>query len=349
MKPGNNTTRLIIGCLIGLGFLYLAGRKVDFSLMWEAFTRVNYWFVLLAIPVVFLSHVLRALRWRYLMDPIKSLDVAGLFSALLIGYMANILMPAHLGELVRAYVLGKKRGVSASSTFATIVVERIIDVFALLLLMVFAILLYPFPAWINKAGYAMLVGTAGLFVFLILLKRHFAFFERVLKLLFRPLPKSWEEKLAAGIRSFVVGIVPLRRGRDYLVVSILSVVIWGCYGFILHLILHAFDFMGVYHLPWWTSLIVLVVTTIGIVVPSSPGYVGTYHWLCQISLGMFGVPGGPALSFAILTHGVNFLPVLIAGLILAYYEGVEIFQVRDKSDSAKACEATPGAKCKFEH
>jgi uncharacterized protein (TIRG00374 family) len=335
MTMGSNRSRLIIGCVIGAGFLYLAGRQVDFTLMWEAFTKVNYWFVLLALPVIFLSHFLRALRWRYLMDPIKSVDVASLFSALLIGYMANILMPAHLGEFLRAYVLGKKRAVSASSTFATIVVERIIDVFALLLLMVFAILLYPFPDWINAAGYAMLAGTVALFVCLLLLKKYFAFFERLLDLVFRPLPKGLKERLKRGIKSFVLGIVPLRRGRDYVVVGVLSVVIWACYGFIIHLVLHAFDFVSVYHLPWSTSLIVLVVTTIGVVVPSSPGYVGTYHWLCQVSLAMFGVPGGPAFSFAILVHGVSFLPVLIAGLILAYYEGVEIFRAQDKAGSLK--------------
>lgn len=336
MKLGSNRNRLIIGCLIGLAFLYLAGRKVDFHLMWEALTRVHYGFVLLAVPVIFFSHFLRALRWRYLMIPIKSVDVASLFSALLIGYMANILMPAHLGELLRAYVLGKKREVSASSTFATIVVERIIDVFALLLLMVFAILLFPFPAWINTAGYAMLIGTVLLFAILILVKKYFPFFERFLRVFLQPLPKSMQEKLERGIRSFVLGIVPLRGGWDYLVVAVLSVVIWACYGFIIHLVLNAFDFVSLYHLPWSTSLIVLVITTIGVVVPSSPGYVGTYHWLCQVSLAMFSVPADPALSFAILTHGVNFLPVLIAGLILAYYEGVEIFRVDNKSAPPKA-------------
>jgi glycosyltransferase 2 family protein len=330
MKPGSSRSRLIIGCVIGVAFLYLAARKVDFSLMWAAFTKVNYGFVVLAVPVIFFSHFMRALRWRYLMDPIKRIDVASLFSALLIGYMANILMPAHLGELLRAYVLGKKRGVSASSTFATIVMERIIDVFALLLLMVFAVLIYPFPGWVNKAGYAMLGGTVGLFVFLILLKRYFAFFERFLNVCFSFLPRGLHEKLGRGVRSFVLGIVPLRRRWDYPIVAVLSVAIWACYGFIIHLVLYAFDFTSVYHLPWSTSLIVLVITTIGIVVPSSPGYVGTYHWLCQISLAMFGVPAGPALSFAILTHGVNFLPVLIVGLILAYYEGVEIFRVQER-------------------
>jgi len=341
MSLGTNKARLIVGCLTGAAFLYLAGREVDFGLMWEAFTRVNYWFVFLAVPVIFLSHFLRVLRWRYLMDPIKRVDVASLFSALLIGYMANILMPAHLGELLRAYVLGKKRGVSASSTLATIVVERIIDVFALLLLMVFAILLYPFPQWINKTGYAMLAGTLVLFVFLILLKKYFPFFERFLRLFLKPLPKGVRERVGQGINSFVLGIVPLRGRWDYLVVSVLSVVIWVCYGFIIHLVLYAFDFLELYRLPWWTSLIVLVVTTIGVVVPSSPGYVGPYHWLCQVSLAMFAVPAGPALSFAILLHGVNFLPVLIVGLILAYYEGVEIFRVQNRSSPAKDGWANP--------
>lgn len=333
MNLRSNRTRLIIGCLIGLGFLWLAGRNVEFGLMREAFAKVHYGFLLLAVPVIFFSHFLRAFRWRYLLDPIQRVDTASLFSALIIGYMANILMPAHLGEFLRAYVLGKKKGVSASAAFATIVVERIIDVFALLLLMVFAILFYPFPDWINKAGYAMLVGTVGLFVFLILLKKHFAFFERFLNLLFGLFPVGLNEKLGRGIRSFVLGVVPLRGASDYLVVAVLSVWIWSCYGFIIHLVLHAFDFVSTYHLPWWTSLIVLVVTTIGVVVPSSPGYVGTYHWLCQVSLAMFAIPGDPALSFAILTHGVNFLPVLILGLILAYREGVEIFRVQDKGRS----------------
>ena len=108
MNPGSNATRLIIGCLIGLAFLYLAVRQVDFALMWEAFTKVNYWFVLLAVPVIFFSHFLRALRWRYLMDPIRRVDLGSLFSALLIGYMANILMPATWVSFCAPTCLGKR-------------------------------------------------------------------------------------------------------------------------------------------------------------------------------------------------------------------------------------------------
>lgn len=322
MGFGNNRIRMTIGCLVGLIFLYLAFRNVDFRQMWEAFGRANYWYVLVVLMVMFVSHYLRVLRWRYLLEPIKRIDIASLFSSLIIGYMANVVTPAHLGELLRAYVLGKKRGVSASSALATIVVERILDVFALLAIMVLAIFLYPFPGWVKSAGYIMLAGTIFLFLFLVLLKKSYARVRPALQVLMRPMPSHYQEKTWDLIEHFMQGIVPLKSRIDYGIVLVLSVLIWVCYGLIFHLGLQAFDFYHLYHLPWLTSLILLVITTIGVVVPSSPGYVGTYHYLCQVSLALFGVPSSPALSFATAIHGISFLPVLIAGLILSYYEGL---------------------------
>ena len=119
----------------------------------------------------------------------------------------------------------------------------------------------------------------------------------------------------------------LKNCGDYVKVSLLSVLIWVCYTLVFYFSLHAFDFIRPFQLPWLASLTLLVITTIAVVVPSSPGYVGTYHYLCQISLAMFGVPAGPALSFGVVVHAVNFLPVFAVGLIFAYYEGVAIFKV----------------------
>ena len=322
MAVSGNKIRLVAGCLIGAAFLYLSFRKVDFGQMWDAFGKANYWYVFVILVVMFFSHYLRVLRWRLLLDPIRHLDIGSLFSSLIIGYMANVITPAHLGELLRAYILGKKRSVSASSALATIVVERILDVFALLAIMVLAIFLYPFPGWVKSAGYLMLAGALGLFVILILLKKSYSRVRPVLEFLMRPLPGHFQERVWEFIDRFVEGLMPLKARIDYVVVFVHSVLIWVCYGLILHLGLQAFDFYSLYHLPWLTSLILLVITTIGVVVPSSPGYVGTYHWLCQVSLGLFGVPTSPALSFAAAVHVISFFPVLVAGLILSYYEGL---------------------------
>ncbi|PKN30413.1 MAG: hypothetical protein CVU64_03385 [Deltaproteobacteria bacterium HGW-Deltaproteobacteria-21] len=333
MSFSGNKLKLIIGCLIGAVFLYLSFRNVNFTQMWEAFTRANYWYMLAVLAVMFISHYLRVLRWRVLLDPIKRIDVGSLFSSLIIGYMANAFTPAHLGELLRAYVLGKKRGVPASSALATIVVERILDIFALLGVMVLAIFVYPFPGWVKHAGYIMLLGSLCLFLFLILLKKSYDRIRRPMDFLMRPLQVHLREKVWEVLERFVEGIVPLKSRGDYPVVAVLSLLIWICYGFIFHLTLLAFDFYSIYHLPWMASLILLVITTIGIVVPSSPGYVGTYHYLCQVSLALFGVPASPALSYATAVHAISFAPVLIAGLILSYYEGLGFMKSAPGVDS----------------
>ncbi|MFH0844397.1 MAG: lysylphosphatidylglycerol synthase transmembrane domain-containing protein [Pseudomonadota bacterium] len=331
LNLGKNKIRLILGYLIGILFIYLAVRKVDFAQMGMALKRVNFYTLLPAIPVLFLSHYLRALRWRYLLDPIRHLDIYPLFSSLIIGYTANLFMPAHLGEILRAYILSKKRGISGSAIFATIVVERIIDVLTLLALMLVAIMVYPFPRWLKTSGYIMFAGTLLLLAFLILLKKFSLKIRPVLRIALRPLPQHLQEKSWDLLERFTSGISLLKQARDYPVVAILSLVIWACYGLIFYLTLHAFDFVRPFQLPWSASLILLVITTIGVVIPSSPGYVGTYHYLCQVSLTMFGVLPGPALSFAAVVHGINFLPVLMAGLILSYFEGFKIFKIKDPS------------------
>ena len=317
--------KLWIGLFISALFLYLAFRKVDFGQMLEALRKANYWYLLPAILILFLSHFLRALRWRYLLDPIKRLDIGSLFSSLIIGYGANTITPAHLGEVLRAYVLGKTREISMGSTLATIVMERIIDVFSLLVLMFLAILIHPFPDWVVKSGYIMFAATLALFLFLIFFKKLGSRTESLLRVILKPVPERIGYKIEGGIEKFFSGILPLKRWHDYVTVVILSAAIWACYALAFHFGLQAFDLTKTFHLPWYTSFVLLVITTISIVVPSSPGYVGPYHYLCQVSLAMFGVPASPALSYAVVFHAFNFLPVLGLALFLASYKGMRIY------------------------
>ncbi len=321
--------KLVTGILISALCMYLAFRNVDMGEMWQAFNKANYWYMLPAIAAIFFSHFFRALRWRYLLDPIRRLDTTSLFSSLLIGYAANTFMPAHLGEVLRAYVLSKKRQIPMSPVFATIVIERIIDVFSLLALMLLALFIYPFPDWVIKSGYIMFAGTIGLLMFLIFLKTATSSTMRFIGFVMKPLPKSFEHKTNAMLEKFLAGILPLKRWHDYITAGFLSLMIWTSYGLVFFFCLHAFDFVAPYKLEWSTSLILLVITTIAVVVPSSPGYVGTYHYLCQITLAMFGISAGPGLSFATVAHGINILPVFIVGLFFAHFEGMAILKISE--------------------
>jgi glycosyltransferase 2 family protein len=324
MRSMRQGLRAGIGILISAAFIYLAFRRVDFSRMLESFRSADYGYLGPILFILFASHYLRALRWRYFLDPVTRLDTGSLFVALMIGYAANVVMPAHLGEIVRAHVLSKKRPVSMGCAFGTIVVERIIDVFALLLLLALSLMIHPFPGWVVASGYVMFCGALFLFAALVFSAKYEHQAIKALRLILKPLAPRFSERIALWVSLFLGGIVPLKRRLDYLVVGGLSAAIWICYGLTFHFCLYAFNFVETYNLVWYVALVLLVITTISVVVPSSPGYVGAFHYLCQVGLGLFGVPAAPALSYATVAHAVCFLPVFVVGLALANYEGMSM-------------------------
>ena len=328
MKKITENWKLIVGLLVGLFFLYLAFRKVDFNQMLEAFASTNYWYVITSVGIILFSHWLRAWRWRYLLEPIKKVGTGPLFSSLVIGYMGNLFLPAHLGEFLRAYVVGRKYQVPASSVFGTVVVERIIDAFTLLALMAFTFIVFPFPHWVRTSGYITFVMIVVLSIVLVLMNTYrlqtFSIMEKITK----PFPARITLRINGLLHAFLDGIVPLRKGRHYVSVTILSIAIWLCYVYSVQLAFYAFSFVKTYSLPWSAALVVLVITTVGIIVPSSPGYIGTYHFLCLLSLNLFGVPDSPALSFAFVFYAVNFLPILVLGLVFVSWEGITLRSIR---------------------
>lgn len=318
--------KLALGLALGVVFVYLAVRDVDVRRMLIAMRQADYKYVLLAVTVLMASHFLRALRWRYFLAPLKIVKTGALFSALLIGYAANSFVPAHLGEVLRAFVIGKKQNISASATFASIVVERTVDVISLIGAMALVLIVHPFPEWVERSAYIMLFGALLLLTVLIGCKRFEKQTASLIRASLKPLPKSIAHRLESLAADFFAGIVPLRSSGDYLRVAILSLAIWFCYAAAYYACFMAFDLSDTYDLPWYVGLVVLVVTTVSIVIPSTPGYVGTYHYLCQLSLMWFGVPASEALSFAVVAHAVSILPVTAAGLVAANYEGVAIYR-----------------------
>jgi uncharacterized protein (TIRG00374 family) len=124
---------LIIGLAITAGALYYTLHNVSMKDLAASFKTVDYIYMIPAVFILLLSFLLRALRWRILISPMKEVNVRDLFSPLMVGYMANIL-PARAGELIRAYLLGKKHGIPFSGAFASIIVERLFDIVAILLL-----------------------------------------------------------------------------------------------------------------------------------------------------------------------------------------------------------------------
>jgi uncharacterized protein (TIRG00374 family) len=325
--------KIIVGVALSLLFIFLAFRQVNFSQMGQAFTSADYWLLAPILAFIFLSILLRAWRWQYLLVPIQQVKLQVLFASLAVGYMANTFLPAHLGEVVRAYHARGKTGIAASAIFATIVVERLIDIFALLLLMGLALVVFPFPGWVQKSGVIMLLLVAGLFALLLVMKKFRRQTLAASDRLTGFLPATVSRKINGLLDQFLNGIVALERAGHYSVVGVLSILIWVCYALTFQLLFYAFDFVNLYHLPWTAALVALVITTISVVVPSSPGYIGSYHFLCQLSLGLFAIPKGPALSYAFVLHAVNIFPVFFLGLFILSREKISLAAIaKEKHD-----------------
>jgi len=131
----------IVGILISIICSWLFARKIEWSHLSTALQEANYIYIIPTIIVIFLSHYLRAVRWSVLISPIKRVSVLNLFSATMIGFMANSILPARVGEIIRPVVVARRENIKVTTAFATVVMERLFDVLSII---VFASLLFFF-------------------------------------------------------------------------------------------------------------------------------------------------------------------------------------------------------------
>lgn len=327
-----------VGLLLGALGVGLAVRGVDLAQVGAALLRADLAWIAAAAAVMMASHYLRALRWRLFLAPIAAAQTGPLFSALMIGYAANTFVPAHLGELLRAAVAARRLAIPAGAAMATIVVERLVDVLSLIAVMALVVMIHPFPAWVVHGGRLMLAFALAGLGLLFGLKRFTPQILRLVRRLARPLPSAAAERIEAAAAGFLDGVVPLGDAGRYAAVALLSLAIWVGYAGVYYACLIGFDLAAGYRIPWSAGLVVLVFTTVSVVIPSTPGYVGTFHYLCQTALVMFGVPAAEALSYAVAAHLVGVLPVTVAGVVYANIEGVRLL----RRPAAPAMKAPPG-------
>ena len=141
MKLDKKIVLFIAGILISIGCSWLFARKIEWSQLNVAFREAKYIYIMPTIIIIFISHYVRAVRWSTLIAPVKNVTVLNLFSATMIGFMANNVLPARIGEIIRAVIVAKKEKIKMTTSFATVVMERIFDV---LTIIVFASLLFLF-------------------------------------------------------------------------------------------------------------------------------------------------------------------------------------------------------------
>ncbi|MBI3004160.1 MAG: flippase-like domain-containing protein [Ignavibacteriales bacterium] len=324
--------RTVIGFLLAVVFLYLAFRGTSLSDLWNSLLGANYLLVSLLIPVTIIGFWLRMLRWEYLLSPIKSnMSRRNLFSAVMIGYMVNNVLP-RVGELMRPYVIGRLENISKSSAFGSVVVERILDFMTFYLLVVLVMVLYPgmLDPFINYFHFSrpLLITVAATLFFLFV----FLFFKgepvfKVLSGVSRILPQRTREKVDRIRDSFLSAFGVAKMREHFAAIVILSLLLQATYAAGLYIPFFAFDAITQLNLDFGASVVLLTISSIAYVLPA-PGAMGTYHSLLTLALvNLYNADRVAALSFSIVTHEVGYIVTMIVGLTYFLKDHVRVSEV----------------------
>lgn len=198
--------RFIIGLLISGLLSYFAFKGVDWTILKESLTQMDYRYLLSVIPLNLLIQWMRSYRWGLILKPIKALDQGTLFSITSVGLMGGILLPARTGEFLRSHLISQQKQVDLRLALATVVVERVLDGLTIMGFFVWVILFIPLPPWVHRAGYlclAVFLSALSLLIFAVKWKEGTLNLVRSLTKVF---PRRTQNAIHAFIYSFTQGL-----------------------------------------------------------------------------------------------------------------------------------------------
>lgn len=321
---------VVLGIVISMTFVLVIFHQVDLTKLTAAIQSVNAFPLILAAVLLIFTHLIRSWRWRYLMEPVKPMSIQPLFSAISIGFLANMLLPAHAGEVVRAYVISRKERVSTIASLATVVVARVADFVSILLILIILLNVMKLPEEMASVSEKLRVGGyLSVLIGVILVSGLWLMMARtvqtihLIRVCVAFLPVRWLDRLSDVLTSFSVGLQALKKGHHMVAIFVLSLFLWTVVGLSNMLVLHAFNLQ----LPVYAAFLILIVQTLGVLIPSAPGFIGTYHAAVIASLAVFGVVHELALSVALVMHATFFFPFIIVGLIFLWKESLSLHEL----------------------
>ncbi len=319
--------RFWLGLALSGAATYLAVRAIDPDQVHHVLGAANPAWMTLALASVVATVGAKAARWRALYPGAGGRPrLRALIMALLIGMMANLLVPARVGELARIYVVERLEGQSKALSLSTIVIEKWVDLVMLLLAFAGLLLFLSWPAWLVAwgRGLAWLAGalTAALIGALFLLNQMHPLAERAASLL----PARWGDRIMDGWRAVQMGLAALRSAPQMGALLSWTLLVWLLSVGTNWLLLRALA------LPpsLLIALTLLVILQAGSALPSSPAKIGVFHYLTMLGLGLFHIPQDAALAFAVWLHLVVVILLIGLGILCLIWVSLRDDQ-RDRS------------------
>ncbi len=329
--------RTVLGLLITGVLLWWLLKGVDLVEVWSEIRNGNFWLLGLAVAIATGTFFLRALRWKVLLDPSHSgTSLRSRWAAVNIGFMANNLLPARLGEFVRAYALARLEPIPVSGAFGSLVVERFLDGLIIVLFLFVAMAAPGFPAEGSLGELAPVAQGVALTLLVLLL-------VMVLLLLFPRTVVGWAERIAThlpqsaarlvvdALEAFLDGLKVFQKPGPLLVAFLWSVVVWAWQTLAFWVGFRAFGIDVGYD----TALFVNSAVAFAVSLPAAPGFFGTFHLGVRLGLGVYGIPAASTLAFAFGFHLGGFIPVTLIGLYYATRLGISVEEMGKSEETVE--------------
>ena len=302
---------IILGWIITILILVYIVSKLDFSQFINHLKKVSYFDLFILTIIYLIGFIVRGIRTKIMLP---SLNFKQALGGIFLGYAANNVLPARLGEVLRAQVIGKHSNISRSTTLSNILVERILDGVAIVVLLFWGSFALTLPDWANKLKLVGLIIFSVAILGLVLVN----FLNQKYKFKF---PDNF---IGNFIKNFLEGFrLSLKTPLTFFIVLFISVLIWGIESLMFYYGLVIFDLPKSLHL----ACFVLGTVNLAALIPSSPGAVGLFEGTAIKTLEIFGVSMPLALAYSSVIHACQLIPVIFIGLGFMKYFGLKSLKI----------------------
>ena len=343
-----------IGITISTILIFLFLFTVDVHRMLGALSSVNYVYIAPAVGMYLVSTYFRAFRWKVLLSGIKPISTRRLFPVVVVGYMANNLLPMRLGEFVRAYYIGEREGISKASALVTVFVERVFDALSLLFFITVIAMFTPLTdlgnvldkqfgiPWPIIAG-VISVSFIGTLAMLVLFAIYPSMAKKLTFILTRPFPNFIQTTAFNMIVDSLDGLKSLEKADVLGLIFLLSIPIWISEATVFLIIGLPFGFHNLhssFEAMIVNMILVTSVTNIGSSIPAAPGGIGLFEIIARETLvmGPFAeIDRATAAGFAVVVHATLLLPMIILGQVILWAGHMSLKRLSQKQpwDEAK--------------
>jgi uncharacterized protein (TIRG00374 family) len=328
--------------LLAIALLAWFLRDADLGDVWAQVRLARVDMLVSAFVAVILTYVIRAWRWRYLLRPIGPTRFRTAFRTTVIGFAALGVLPARAGDVLRPYLLARQEGLSAPAIFATVVMERVLDMIAVLAMLAFFVWGVADDTMLSVAllrpiQISSVIGGVIAVVLMLLMWVLASHPERIGRMVFtaaRVMPHRLANRLAELARTFSSGFAVAREPRMLALAAAWSLPLWLAIAAEIWLVTMAFGIA----MPFAGAFLLQALLVIGVAVPT-PGAVGGYHEAYRIGVTtFFRAPGDTAVAAAIVTHAISYVPVVLTGIVFMVQDGLSVGRLQTLAGGARVKE-----------